>query len=59
MSPFRFPLALVAFLGVVMVVPVWVWFVSNYGGALTVQGQFLAGLTLPGAILLYLGGWLG
>jgi len=58
MSPYRFPLALFTFFGLVAVVPVWVWWLTNHTAGLKPASQFLAGLTLPGFILLYLAGWL-
>jgi len=58
MSPYRFPLALLTFFGIVGITPVWIWFVSNYTPSLSPPSQFIAGLTLPGFVLLYLGSWL-
>lgn len=60
MNPFKFPFALMGFLGFVLVVPAWIWFIQEYGPAaqLTTEGQFLATLILPGTVILFLVSWL-
>ena len=60
MNPFELPQALLALLGFVAVVPVWVWFVSSYPAMnqLSTPSTFLIGLALPATAGLYLVGWL-
>lgn len=51
--------ALIAFLAVVAIAPVWYWFAvaSPYVAELSIEGQFLAALSLPGMLMLLLAGW--
>jgi len=58
MSPFRFPLAMLSFFGVVAIAPVWVWFLNNHLNSVPPAGRFIAGLSLPGFVLLFIAGWL-
>lgn len=60
MRPERFPLALMGFFAFVAVVPVWGYFVYTYMNfnSLPVEFTFLATLSLPAALLLYLAGWI-
>lgn len=51
------PLALFAFIGFVIVVPGWMWFVSNYTGQLPPETTFLAQLSLPATVMLFLASW--
>lgn len=57
MNPLEVPLALFAFFGFVAVVPVWMWFVSNYSSSLPPEATFLAQLTLPATVMLFLASW--
>lgn len=60
MDVFEFPFALLAFFGFVLVVPPWVWFISQYPSVsnLSLPSQFLVNLLLPATILLALASWL-
>lgn len=53
----QIPFALLGFLGLVAVVPVWVHFYDAYSGPLTTEAEFLAGLILPMMIALFLASW--
>lgn len=59
MKAFDIGYALLAFLGVVAVAPIWYWFAieSPYVASLSTEGQFLAAFTLPATMLLLLAGW--
>jgi hypothetical protein len=57
-NPYRFPLALFAFLGFVAVIPAWSWFMSTYTADLPTETTFLAGLVLPATLALFLASWL-
>jgi len=61
MNVFRWPFALIAFLGFVAVVPVWMWFVSSHPhmDQVTTETSFLIQLVLPATVALFLAGWLG
>jgi uncharacterized membrane protein len=60
MNPYEFPLALLAFLSFVAVVPVWVWFVQSYPtiSEMSMPVRFLVQLSLPATVGLYLVSWL-
>lgn len=57
MSPFRFPFAILGFLGLVMVVPAWLHFTGEYASGLGVAGEFLTGLLLPATAVLFVASW--
>ena len=57
MNPIRFMFALFAFLAVVMVTPVWMYYVWDYGTDLPMEAQWIAGFTLPALALFLLAGW--
>lgn len=59
MNPYKMPFALVGFLGFVMVVPPWMWFLDNYPAVsqLSTTERFLANLILPALLLLFIAGW--
>lgn len=48
--------ALLAFVAIVVVAPVWVHYVEGFSAARP-EGAFLAGLTLPAAAALYVTSW--
>lgn len=59
MSPYRILFALLAFLGLVAVVPIWMHFTgATYLSGLPVEVQFLANMTLPVLAALLLASWL-
>lgn len=60
MNPFNFPFALLAFFGMAMLVPAWIWFVHSFPAtaALSTTDQFLLDLVLPATAALFIGGWL-
>lgn len=58
LNSLELPLALFAFFGFVGVVPVWMWYISNYSDGLPTEVQFLAQLVLPATVALFLGSWI-
>lgn len=58
MNPFKFPFAMFAFLGFVMVVPAWMWFLQSYPTQLSTEGEFLAAMMLPALVALWIVSWL-
>lgn len=58
MNAYKLPFALLAFFGLVGVVPVWVYYLDSYTTQLPTEVQFLATLTLPAVVLLFLASWL-
>jgi len=56
-DPFRFPFALLAFAGFVMVLPVWNYFVGAYAGGLPFEVAFLVRLVLPATATLFVASW--
>lgn len=57
MNPYKFPFALIAFLGFVLVLPPWMWFIESYPTKLSTEGRFMAELILPALVLLFLASW--
>jgi hypothetical protein len=57
-SVFRIPFALLAFLGFVMVLPPWMWFVGTYAPELDPASAFLARLVLPASVSILGASWL-
>lgn len=57
MNPWKFPLALIAFMGFVAVLPPWMYFLDQYSGRLQTEEQFLIGLVLPFLVLLFIASW--
>lgn len=53
----RVPFAIVAFLGFIALLPVWVWFM-NESFVLPNKDSFLATLILPAALLLFITSWI-
>lgn len=58
MKPWAYPLALLAALAAVALVPPWMHFVDTYAPTLPTEMQFLAQASLPLLVLLFLAGWL-
>ena len=60
MKPWSIGFALLAFLMIGAVAPVWYYFVTSSPGVqgLSMESQFLASFALPAVLLLFLGGWL-
>jgi len=60
MDVFELPFALLTFLGFVMVLPAWIWFLDSYPPSqqLSLPATFLAGVVLPATILLSIASWL-
>ncbi len=54
MIPHRILIAIVAFLGLIAVIPMWM---TADLGDLSLTNQFLAGIILPAIILLYISSW--
>lgn len=59
MNPYRLPMALIAFIGIVAVVPAWMWFVAEYSAQLPTETAWLAAFSLPAIVMLFLVSWLG
>lgn len=59
MNPYRLPIAIFGFVGLVALMPAWMWFSAEYTASLPTQTAFLAQLVLPAVILLFIGSWLG
>ncbi|MFW5949418.1 MAG: hypothetical protein ACOCSD_07470 [Halolamina sp.] len=59
MTPERLPLAIVAFLGLVAIVPAWVHFVGVYAPDMPAESAWIARFSLPAVALLFAGSWLG
>ena len=60
MNPYLFPLALLAFLAFVAVVPAWMWFLNDFSHAeyLTSEERFIAALVLPATVAVFLASWI-
>lgn len=58
MNAWKFPLALIGFMGFVAVIPVWNWVLDNQATVLHTEERFLIGLVLPFLALLFLASWL-
>lgn len=58
MNVFKFPFALLAFFGIVAVVPAWMHFVGAYTPSLSIESQFIAEMALPALSALFLASWL-
>lgn len=58
MNPFEFPVAIVGFAAFVMLMPAWMWFISNYASNLRGDAQFLATMVLPALIVLFVVSWI-
>lgn len=54
MSPRGMLFALLGFLGIAAVVPIWEFFIGPRVGGYPVEVQFIAALTLPAMIAIYL-----
>lgn len=60
MDVFEVPFALLTFLGLVAIAPVWFWFVDNFQTVdqLSPESTFLVNIMFPLLVLLFLGSWL-
>lgn len=58
-TPERLPLAIVAFIGFVAIVPVWMHFVSVFTADMPTESAWIARFSLPAVALLFAGSWLG
>jgi len=59
MTPERLPLAIIAFLGLVAIVPAWMYFVGAYTAEMPAESAWIARFSLPAVALLFAGSWLG
>lgn len=59
MTPERLPIAILAFVGVVAIVPAWIHFVGVYTADMPAESAWLARFSLPAMALLFAGSWLG
>lgn len=58
MNPYKFPLALLAFMGFVLVMPGWQFFLRTRTPEMTVEAAFLISLVLPILVALFIASWL-
>lgn len=58
MNAFQLPFAIMAFLGFVLVVPAWGWFVGSHTAPLSMEASFLATLILPATVAITVASWL-
>jgi len=60
MDIFDAPFALLGFLGLVAVAPIWFWFTSNYRSVsqLSAESQLLVNIMFPALVLLFLASWI-
>lgn len=58
MNVYRFPFALMAFLGFVAVMPAWMYWTGQRTSGLPGETQLLVGLVLPATAAMALGSWL-
>lgn len=58
MNAFQIPFALLAFLAFVAVMPPWMWFLNHYSAGLSPETAFIAQLTLPAMVGLFIASWL-
>jgi len=60
MDIFDAPFAILGFLGLVAVAPVWFWFVDNYPSVsqISPESQFLVNIVFPALVLLFLASWM-
>jgi len=59
MTPERLPIAIVAFIGLVAIVPAWLHFVGVYTADMPAESAWIARFSLPAVALLFAGSWLG
>lgn len=59
MTPERLPVAILSFIGLVAIVPAWMWFTAEYTGDLPTETAWLVRFSLPAVSLLFVGSWLG
>lgn len=59
MDIFDAPIAIVGFLGLVMVAPPWFWIINNHPSmsSLNPSSQFMINMLFPALVLLYLTSW--
>jgi len=55
----RLPVALLAFIGLVAIVPAWMWFVGKYTASMPTETAWIARFSLPAVSLLFVAGWVG
>lgn len=60
MNVFELPFAFLAFLGMVMVMPAWIWFTTTFDpvSSLSIESTLLMHLVLPATAMLLLASWL-
>ena len=59
MLPERLPLAVLAFVGLVAIVPAWMHFVGVYAPEMPAESAWIARFSFPAVALLFAGSWLG
>jgi len=59
MNPQKLPFALLAFIGLVAVVPVWLHFAGSYTPSMPPATTWIARFSLPATAMLFVAGWMG
>jgi hypothetical protein len=59
MTPMKLPVALLALVAFVAVIPAWMWFIGEYTPQLPTETAWLVRFSLPAVSLLFVGSWLG
>jgi len=59
MNAQQLPIAIIAFIGIVALVPAWLHFTGEYTGSMPAATAWIARFSLPAVALLFVGSWLG
>lgn len=59
MNPEQLPIAILAFIGLVAIIPAWIHFIGAFTGDMPPESAWLARFSLPAVALLFAGSWLG
>lgn len=57
MNAFELGFALLTFFAIVAVIPAWMWFLGNYTAGLPTEARFLAQLSLPALVAMFVASW--
>jgi len=59
MNAEQLPIALIAFMAFVALMPAWMHFSGEYTASMPAAASWIARFTMPAAALLFVGSWLG
>lgn len=59
MTPERLPIALLAFIAMVALMPAWMWFSGQYASQLPTESSWLVRFSFPAISMLFAVSWLG